>query len=344
MDPEIPAPRTVPLTESGFGVVIDHADDLLSNLHGVDRDHHMNPLPRLLYEAGGLLVLRMVNPLDAAALVSVSRLFGSHVEDLRPGAPSQLIHPTEPQIFLVSTEPPACRRPPDRPVPPLTDTGDIPVTFPHRRGWHTDQSYRIPSPDVSLLHGVSIPECSDGQTLVADSTNAYDLLPEQMKAKIASLNGVHVRWGTGRSEDEVRDGRPVLPARGIEAPQRRPVVRRHPSTGRSALHLCDSYQMDWIEGPFDGLEPGENGVGANLLYELMSWATRPEFVYAHTWRRGDLLVLDNRSVIHAATWFDAERFHRVLWRTTVRDACAPEANADQTTALRSGSSRSSDGL
>ena len=53
-----------------------------------------------------------------------------------------------------------------------------------------------------------------------------------------------------------------------ERPQRQPVVRTHPVTGKPALYLCESGQMDWIDGPFVGLEPGPNGEGARLLDEL----------------------------------------------------------------------------
>jgi alpha-ketoglutarate-dependent taurine dioxygenase len=49
----------------------------------------------------------------------------------------------------------------------------------------------------------------------------------------------------------------------------------------------------------------------------MTHLTRPEFVYVHEWTRGDVLVWDNRCLVHAATWFDAEREQRVMWRTTV---------------------------
>ena len=76
--------------------------------------------------------------------------------------------------------------------------------------------------------------------------------------------------------------------------------------------------MDWIEGPFVGMEPGPHGDGAKLLDELMSHMTRPEFVYVHEWTQGDVLVWDNRCLVHAATWYDAAKEQRMMWRTTVR--------------------------
>ena len=102
-----------------------------------------------------------------------------------------------------------------------------------------------------------------------------------------------------------------------DQPQRQPVVRCHPKTGAKSLYLCEAGQMDWIDGPFVDMEPGPDGDGAKLLYELMSHYTQPEYVYVHEWDNGDLVVYDNRTLIHAATWFDAEKHQRMMWRTTV---------------------------
>jgi taurine dioxygenase len=72
-----------------------------------------------------------------------------------------------------------------------------------------------------------------------------------------------------------------------------------------------------VDGPFMGMEPGPYGDGARLLDELMTHLTRPEFIYAHEWSPGDLLIWDNRCLVHTATWFDAATHERVMWRTTV---------------------------
>ena len=51
--------------------------------------------------------------------------------------------------------------------------------------------------------------------------------------------------------------------------------------------------------------------------------TGPEFTYAHHWTKGDLVIYDNRSLIHSATWYDAEKHERVMWRTTVHGTPGP---------------------
>lgn len=146
---------------------------------------------------------------------------------------------------------------------------------------------------------------------------AYEALDARWKQRVERLYGIHTRSGTGRTESAVRAGEPVLPVKPNEQPQRQPVVRVHPQTGRRALYLCEANQMDWVNGPFEGMEPGPDGEGARWLYALMAHFTNPRFVYVHEWQRGDLVIYDNRCTVHSATWFDAKKYSRVMWRTTV---------------------------
>ena len=277
-------------------------------------------LPRLLTEAGGLLVLPGLGAfVDAPDLfLRLSSLFGSEVEDYRPTHTDRgMIHPRVPQIYVVSNLPPAGLQPPARPRPPLTADGRLPLQFPHRRGWHTDQSFRRPPPDISLFLAVTPAPRGQGQTLYADAAAAYEALPAHLAERVENLVGIHARPFTGRSEQAVRAGETPMPLLDHQRPQLQPVVRVHPVTGRRSLYLCEGGQMDWVDGPFVGLEPGPDGAGARLLHELMSHVTQPRFTYAHEWQAGDLVVYDNRCTLHCATWFDAARHGRVMWRTTV---------------------------
>ncbi|MDB5405006.1 MAG: dioxygenase [Rhodopila sp.] len=277
-------------------------------------------LPQALAASRGLLLLQGMEAMadDPELLVRLSRIFGAEVENYRQNlTPLNMVHETVPDIFIVSNVPPVSRQPPRRPDPPLTEDGALPTQFPHRKGWHTDQSYRRPPPDISLFLAVTPIRKDQGQTLFADGAAAYDALPPDLKARVEGLEGIHAQMSAGRSyaavlaEEKPRD---LLPH---QQPQRQPVVRVHPVTRRRALYLCEGGQMDWVEGPFAGMQPGPHGDGAALLFELMSHLTRPEFVYVHEWTRGDLVVWDNRCLVHAATWFDAETEARVMWRTTV---------------------------
>ena len=139
-----------------------------------------------------------------------------------------------------------------------------------------------------------------------------------LKAKVDGLQGLHCQPGTARSREGALAGRTDTDQPPTARSQPQPVVRAHPVTGRPALYLCEWGQMDWVDGPFVGLEPGPHGAGAALLDELMAHYTRPEFVYVHEWTVGDLVVWDNRCLVHAATWYDGDTEQRMMWRTTVR--------------------------
>ena len=277
-------------------------------------------LPGALADSGGLLLLQGMQAMadDPALLARLSRLFGTEVENYHQTlTPAHMVHETVPEILVLANTPPVNRQPPKLPDPPLTADGKLPVQFPHRRGWHTDQSYRRPPPDISLfLAVVPVPQ-GQGQTLFADGAAAYAALSPELKARVDGLEGLHVQPGAGRSRTAVLDGEAPRPLKLHERPQRQPVVRMHPVTGRRALYLCEFGQMDWVEGPFVGMPPGPNGDAEALLFELMTHLTRPEFVYVHEWTRGDVLVWDNRCLVHTATWFDAAKETRLMWRTTV---------------------------
>ena len=277
-------------------------------------------LPRALHAADGLLLFKDLHEVstEPSLMLRLSQLLGPAVDNYRQtGTPAYMVHESVPEIYVVSNAPPVNRWPPPPPDPPLCPDGTLPVTFPHRRGWHTDQSFRRPPPDISLLYGVQVAIKGQGQTLFADCAAAFDALPASVQAQIEDLVGVHVEYGANRSEDDVRNRRPVRPLKKHERPQSQPVVRIHPVTGRRALYLCDGAQMDWVDGPIAGLGTGPGSDGAKLLYKLMAHLTQRRFVYVHEWDRGDMVIFDNRNVVHAVTWYDAENYQRTLWRTTV---------------------------
>lgn len=283
-------------------------------------DEDPESLPRALTAANGLLLLQGLQGIadDPTLLVRLSRHFGPEVENYRQTLTLQnRVHEDVPEILVVSNLPPYTRQPPRRPEPPLTADGKLPTRFPHRRGWHTDQSYRRPPPDISLFFGAKTSVKGEGQTLFANGIAAYEGLPESLRQRVDGLVGLHVKLGTGRSEPAVRAGDPVQPLLPHEQPQRQPVVRIHPVSGKPSLYLCEASQMDWLDGPFVGMEPGPDGEGAALLYEIMTHLTKPDFTYTHEWEEGDLLIWDNRCHVHSATWYDADKQRRLMWRTTV---------------------------
>lgn len=321
-----------PLAGAGFGRHVRVKDaktdaEVIEALEG-----EADTLLTAFYDGHGFMLLTGLHSMarDPSQLVRLSRLFGPEVEDYtKTGMILDRVHKEVPEILVISNAAPMNQKPPARPQPALTDDGALPVQFPHRRGWHTDQSYRRPPPDISLFYCVHPAPIDQAQTLYADGISAYEALSEEMKARIEGVEALHVQPGTGRAELAVRAGETPKPLGPLQQAQRQPIVRTHPVTGQKALYLCESGQLDWIEGPIVGMEKGVDGDGARLVYELMSHFTSRPFTYVQEWRTGDLVIYDNRCTIHSATWFDGDAVARVMWRTTVRGNPGPEYADEQ---------------
>lgn len=177
------------------------------------------------------------------------------------------------------------------------------------RLWHTDASY-MPVPVVlGFLHAVALPPPSafgNGETEFADMRAAFDALDPAMQAAIDGLVVEHdVFWSRAQI------GFTEFPAGEREAyppsPQR--LVRLHPGSGRRTLYLSAhaSHVIGWPVAD-----------GRLLLWDLTAHATRPEFVYRHEWRVGDLVIWDNRVTMHRGRPH-AELQARDLRRATTLD-------------------------
>jgi alpha-ketoglutarate-dependent 2,4-dichlorophenoxyacetate dioxygenase len=177
------------------------------------------------------------------------------------------------------------------------------------RIWHTDASY-MPVPVVlGMLHAVAVPPASPlggGETEFADMRAAYDALPDDTKGAIDSLVAQHdVFWSRGQiGFTEFLPGE-----REKYPPSQQRLVRRHPGSKRKALYLSAhaSHIVGWPVPE-----------GRILLYDLNLHATRPEFVYSHKWRIGDLVIWDNRCTMHRGRPHDDSQ-PRDLRRATTLD-------------------------
>jgi len=275
---------------------------------------------REFYAARGLMVIKGLQDIrdHPRALVELSQLFGPEVENYHQTLTSQrFFHDSVPEILILTNDPPCNHHPPPRAKSAGGNRTGPRVQFPHQLNWHTDQSYRRPPPDITLLLALEIPPADQGQTLFADCGAALKALSEAQQRRLEALQGIHAPGWIGRSRKAVENGDPVLDLLPHQLPQRQPLVRRHPVTGESSLFICEESQMDYVDGPVAGLEPGPHGEGADLIRSLLSHATQQKFVYAHEWEVGDLLVGDNRNLLHCATWYDSLRYSRLMWRTTV---------------------------
>jgi len=173
--------------------------------------------------------------------------------------------------------------------------------------WHSDKSFR-PEPSLAtILHAVTLPP-DGGDTVFANMYAAYDALPEGEKAALEGVRVVHSwelsRENIGRvmSEEEKRDA-PAM---------NHLLVQTHPETGRKCLF------MGMHASHLDGIPVME---GRARIEALEAHATEERFVYRHRWRAGDVLMWDNRCLLHHADPnFDAARYPRVLHRTCLRGA------------------------
>ena len=227
-------------------------------------------------------------------LIAFSRQWGPLGEHIMPGATRAGV----PEINVMSNADPEGK-----------PNGKHPD--PSAKRWHTDRSY-MPRPAMaSLLYGLEVPSVG-GDTLFANATLAYDNLPEDVKRRINTLNAIH-------SVEHSRRTGGVAPATEDEKkkapPIRHPLARKHPATGHKAIYAgCHAWKVE-------GLPDSE---GRELLDYLINHAVQNRFVYAHKWRKHDLVMWDNRCTFHAATDYDTARELRVMYRTVVEgDATEP---------------------
>ncbi len=171
------------------------------------------------------------------------------------------------------------------------------------RLWHSDSSFRAVPATYSLLSGRIVVD-RGGDTEFADMRAAYDALDDATKAEVEELICEHsLMFSRGQlgftefSPDEREAMRPV----------RQRLVRTHPVTGRKSLFLAAHI------GTIVGWPVPE---ARAFIRDLMEHATQPQFVYAHKWRQHDLVMWDNRQVMHRVRRFDDTRVRDVR-RTTV---------------------------
>jgi alpha-ketoglutarate-dependent 2,4-dichlorophenoxyacetate dioxygenase len=172
------------------------------------------------------------------------------------------------------------------------------------RLWHSDSSFKVIPAKYSLLHARSIPS-KGGNTEYAYMPAAYDALDQDTRAQVEELVCEHsqifsrAQLGFTDFTDEER---------ARFKPVRQRLVRVHPGNGRKSLYLSSHA----------GTILGWPGPEARLfLRDLIEHATQREFVYAHKWRVGDLVMWDNRQTMHRARPFPVNE-PRDMRRTTLR--------------------------
>jgi alpha-ketoglutarate-dependent 2,4-dichlorophenoxyacetate dioxygenase len=170
--------------------------------------------------------------------------------------------------------------------------------------WHSDSSFK-PVPSLCSLLSARIVPPEGGATEFASTRAAYPSLPDALKRRVEGAFAVH---DFGWSRDQIRPGFFTAEERAVYPPVRHPLVRANPVNGRKSLFLGAHASS------IDGLPIDE---GRALLRDILEHVTRPEFRYRHEWRAHDLVIWDNRCVLHRVTPYDSVRHQRLLQRTTV---------------------------
>jgi taurine dioxygenase len=173
--------------------------------------------------------------------------------------------------------------------------------------WHTDMSYIPDPPSASALYALEVPS-SGGDTGFCNMYRAYDSLDTGLRREVADRRCRHD--ASRNAAGELRRGfvEAADPSQTIGAEH--PIVRTHPTTGRKALFLGrrrNAYIPDLSLADSEA-----------LLDALWDHATRPELTWYQQWQVGDLILWDNRCVMHQRDAFDPTT-RRIMHRTQIKD-------------------------
>jgi taurine dioxygenase len=243
-------------------------------------------LRRILADRG-MIVFRD-QTLDAAAFQKAGELFG----EIMPQTVARFTLPDHPLVGFVSSE----------------DT-DKPGGVRIVRGeqYHTDHSFLGAPPAYTSLCAVALPS-TGGDTQFCNALDAYDDLPEETKRRIDGLKVLHV-FKSSRSPRRKAELTEAEKAKLQETWQ--PLVLKHPVSGRKGLYLNTAH-MERIEGV-----PDEEAFP--LIDSLMKHVIQPKYEYRHKWLPGDMVIWDNRTVLHQANGdYDASKEKRFLYRLMVK--------------------------
>ncbi|MFT5392812.1 MAG: taurine dioxygenase [Gammaproteobacteria bacterium] len=272
-------------------------------------------------QRGGLLCFSFEHLLEAQELHALTAVFGEN--EFAPGRVNGIGKRTPPgeEHLSVEDQVTRLRANGDDPYmaflgnlnPKTLETKDVDPRFFGEWEWHTDMSYIEVPPTFSLLHAREIPD-EGGDTGFCSQVMAAQQLSADLRERVIDLKIKHD--STYGSSGVPRPGMtaPVSPIEAVGHPH--PIIRVVPSTGDEALFLgrrTNGYVM--------GFELGQS---EQLLDELWAHATQEQFSYRHKWEVGQVVVWDNRMMLHMRYPMD-ERLNRLMWRTQTKGEAVQRA-------------------
>ena len=262
-----------------------------AEIHGVD--------VKALDEAGFAAIYRawldanvVVVPGQELAIedfLRYSRRFGIVV----PHPSKSTRHPDHPEITMLG-------------VNKFGADGQLDVAIYRRgaEGWHTDGAYDDEPFKATQLYALAVPS-RGGDTFFASMYAAYDALPSRLKDRLDDKKGAFTYGGRKKAQALLNEEDRNLP------PALHPIIRTHPETGRKALYF-DPGKILRIEG----LEPAESDAVIDELTERM---IVPGGEYRHHWRKGDIVIWDNRCSYHRAAGDYPPEEDRIHWRVSIKE-------------------------
>lgn len=239
------------------------------------------------------VVLFRGQKLEQADLVRATSQFGECGEYDRPAA----FHTSGqkkvlPQIMLITN---------------IRENGEPIGSLPDGEMWfHHDTIHRKVPHKATLLYSVEVPSWG-GQTVFSNLMAAYDALPDDLRQALEGRKAFNAfSYGSVRKNDPN-----AVAARNSAV---HPVIRTCPDNGRKAIYLDRLMTQYLVDVP--------EADSTAVLERVYDFIEQPEFCYEHEWKKGDVLMWDNRTSIHARRDFPAEET-RLMWRTTLADTVAP---------------------
>lgn len=175
--------------------------------------------------------------------------------------------------------------------------------------WHHDETFLPSPPIVTMTQAKILPPCG-GDTCWISMTTAYDALSPRMKTYLEGLSAWHDMNGpmTAALRHGAVTHERYLQVVNMNKRHLHPMVKTHPVSGRKALYISPTYTTH-----IDGIEPAESDA---ILAYLHAHCQHVKFVHRHRWQVGDLMIWDNRSVIHHAI-LDYQPHQRRMHRASV---------------------------
>jgi taurine dioxygenase len=231
--------------------------------------------------------------IDDDTQIRFSSMLGPFV--IHPRQMQQGQHGSRGQILVVSN-----KKKPDG--TPAGDLGDGEVN------WHTDTWFKERPPSASILRAVELPPAG-GNTQFANMYRAYDTLPAELKKAVEGRAIHHQTVIDGRGDVRLGMTRPDNEDYATWPGVDHPIARTHGETGRKGLYLGGSPKYQTIVG----LPPDES---REILPALWRHIGRPEHVWTQVWSPGDMVMWDNRCVMHRRDRFDPAAI-RLMHRTAL---------------------------